>query len=62
VVTVPVAARLLGMSERSAYRAAARGDLPTIRLDGGLRVPVARLYGMLGLAIPGRPAAPVIDR
>lgn len=64
VVTVPIAGQLLGMSQAAAYRAAARGDLPTIKLDGGLRVPVALLYGLLGLPVPPRPPAgrPVIDR
>lgn len=62
VVTVPVAGQLLGMTERRAYRAASAGELPTIRLDGGLRVPVAALYALLCLPLPNRPASPVVDR
>jgi len=64
VVSVPVAGELLGMSRAAAFRAAGKGELPTIRLDGGLRVPVARLYVLLGLPVPPRPPAgrPVIDR
>lgn len=64
VVTVPIAAELLGMSRTAGYRAASTGDLPTITLDGALRVPVAKLYTMLGLPVPPRPPTgrPVIDR
>jgi hypothetical protein len=62
VVTVPVAAGLLGMSRTAAYRAVDSGELPSIRLDGALRVPVARLYALLGLPVPPRPSSPVIDR
>ena len=61
VLTVPVAGQLLGMSERSAYRAAARGELPTIPVAGDARVPTSALYALLGLPIPPRPAAPMID-
>jgi hypothetical protein len=40
MITVPVAGRILGLRSRSAaYRAAARGDLPTIRMCGKLFVP-----------------------
>lgn len=61
VLTVPVAGQLLGMTERTAYRAAARGELPTITAAGTARVPTAALYELLGLPIPPRPAAPMID-
>jgi hypothetical protein len=61
VLTVPVAGQLLGMTERTAYRAAARGELPTITANGTARVPTAALYVLLGLPIPPRPAAPMID-
>jgi hypothetical protein len=52
------------MSERTAQRAAASGELPTITLAGRRHVPVAKLYGMLGLDVPDRPVTgrPVIDR
>lgn len=62
VVTVPVAAQLLGMSDRAAYRACKSGELPSIKLSGAIRVPVARLYDLLGMPIPRRPASPIIDR
>lgn len=64
VITVSVAGQLLGMSERTAQRAAASGELPTITLAGRRHVPVAKLYGMLGLDVPARPVTgrPVIDR
>ena len=40
MITVPVAGRIMGLKSRSAaYRAAARGDLPTIRMCGKLFVP-----------------------
>lgn len=62
VLTVEVAGAFLGMSRRAAYRAAAAGTLPTIRVGGRLRVPTARLYELVGLPVPSRPgAAPVVD-
>ena len=45
---VPDAGALLGLSRSSAYRAAARGEIPTIRLGRRLVVPVAKLLEMLG--------------
>jgi excisionase family DNA binding protein len=39
-VSVPMAARLLGIGRRTAYRAAERGELPVIRI--GRRVVVSR--------------------
>lgn len=61
VVTIPTAGALLGLSRRTAYRAAARGDLPTITVAGGRWVPTAALYGMLSIPLPATPAAPVVD-
>lgn len=61
VLSVPVAGQLLGMSERTAYRAVARGELPTITAAGTARVPTAALYLLLGLPIPPRPGAPLVD-
>jgi hypothetical protein len=54
LVSVVVAGQLLGMSARTAYRAAARGDIPTTPLG----VPVADLYRLLHLPIPPPPPAP----
>ena len=44
------ARELLGISRSAIYRAAAAGDLPTMRLGRRLYVPTARLLTMLGLA------------
>ncbi|MDP8977143.1 MAG: hypothetical protein M3N17_00900 [Actinomycetota bacterium] len=40
------------MGRRSAYRAAARGDLPTLRVGRRLLVPTARLLQLLGVDPP----------
>jgi excisionase family DNA binding protein len=48
-MTVEQAGKLLGISRRSAYRAAADGHIPTIRLGRRILVPTARLHRMLGL-------------
>jgi excisionase family DNA binding protein len=49
-LTVEEAGRLLGISRGAAYRAAACGQIPTIRLGRRLLVPTARLHQLLGLA------------
>ena len=64
VVTVPIAGLLLGMSRATAYVAAARGEIPTITLNGRRHVPVAGLYELLALPLPPQPRPanhPVID-
>ena len=43
VITVPEAGSLFGLSKSASYRAAASGDLPTIRMAGKLMCPVALL-------------------
>ncbi len=48
-ITVEQAGALLGISRRSAYRAAAVGDIPTIRVGRRILVPTAMLYRMLGI-------------
>lgn len=48
-ITVEQAGEVLGISRRSAYRAATTGELPTIRLGRRLLVPTARLLDLLGL-------------
>ncbi len=48
-MTIEAAAALLGISRRSAYRAAAAGHIPTIRLGRRILVPTAMLYRMLGI-------------
>ncbi|MDP8931636.1 MAG: helix-turn-helix domain-containing protein [Actinomycetota bacterium] len=49
-LTVEEAGELLGLSRSSAYRAAAKGELPTLRFGRRLLVPTARLLAMLGLS------------
>ena len=51
-LTVPEAAALLGIGRDLAYRAAARGDIPTLRIGRRLVVPRAQLERLLN----GRPA------
>lgn len=52
-ISVEQAAVVLGISRRSAYRAAAIGELPTLRLGRRLLVPTARLLELLGLPADG---------
>lgn len=49
-LTVPEVAKLLGLSENSAYTAIARGDfpLPVIRIGRRLLVPRAKVHALLG--------------
>ena len=48
-MTVAEAGTALGISRGSAYEAAHRGDLPTIRIGRRLLVPTAALRKMLNL-------------
>lgn len=52
-ITVERAGELLGVSRRTAYRAAAAGELPTLRLGRRLLVPTAQLRTLLGLPPSG---------
>jgi excisionase family DNA binding protein len=45
--SVPHAGRLLGLSRNSSYDAAARGELPTVRIGGRILVPRLALHQML---------------
>jgi excisionase family DNA binding protein len=47
-LTIPEAARLVGISRSAGYRAAAKGEIPTIRIGRRLLVPTARLLELLG--------------
>jgi predicted DNA-binding transcriptional regulator AlpA len=47
LLTVPRAARFLGISRASAYRYAAAGELPIRRLGGRVYVITARLLAMV---------------
>jgi hypothetical protein len=50
-MTVPQAGRVyLGLKPASSYVAAARGDIPTIRIGRLLRVPIAAMDRMLAQA------------
>jgi excisionase family DNA binding protein len=48
-ISVEQAGRVLGVSRRSAYRAAERGQIPTVRVGRRLLVPTHRLLDLLGL-------------
>jgi excisionase family DNA binding protein len=48
-VSVEETGRLLGISRGAAYRAAACGQIPTIRVGRRLLVPIARLRQLLGV-------------
>ena len=48
-LTIEQTARLLGISRGAAYRAAAAGQIPTVRFGRRLLVPTARLLEMLGI-------------
>lgn len=53
-MSVPEAGRrYFGLSRQGAYDAAARGDLPTLRIGKLLRVPVRALEAMLDRASAG---------
>ena len=53
LIGVKQACALLGISRSAGYRAAAVGDLPTIRLGRRLYVPTARLGVLIGLPVGG---------
>ena len=46
--TVVEAARMLGLSAASAYRAIERGEIPSIRIGGRILVPSTRLLALIG--------------
>lgn len=48
-LSVEQAGELLGISRRSAYRAAEHGDLPVLRMGRRMLVPTARLLALLGV-------------
>lgn len=57
-ITVTEAGRLLGLSRNSAYLAAGRDEIPTLRLGRRLVVPVPALLGMLGADPPANEDTP----
>jgi excisionase family DNA binding protein len=52
-LSIPQAGKLLGYSRNTAYEAARRGDLPTIRLGRKIRVPKLALQRLLDGAAGG---------
>ena len=46
-ISVPEAARRLGIGKNLAYDAVARGEIPSIRVGGRILIPVAALDQML---------------
>ena len=54
-LSIERAAKLLGLSRSSAYRAAANGQLPTLVFGCRLFVPTVRLLEMLGFPIEDQP-------
>jgi excisionase family DNA binding protein len=53
-ISVEHAAKLLGISRSTAYRAVAAGQLPSLRLGRRIYVPTAPLLTMLGLVAEER--------
>jgi excisionase family DNA binding protein len=50
VLTVPQAARLLGINRNTCYEAVRRGEIPSFRLgERGIRIPTAALIRRCGL-------------
>ena len=56
-ISVEEAGRWLGVSRNTAYEAAGRGEIPTIKIGRLLRVPVAPFERMLGLSANSAEAA-----
>jgi excisionase family DNA binding protein len=51
LLRVDEACQFLGISRSAGYRAAAAGDLPTIRFGRRLYVPTARLCALVGVPL-----------
>lgn len=49
-MTIEEVLPILGISRAAAYRAAAAGDIPTLRIGRSIRVPTAALRQLLGMA------------
>jgi excisionase family DNA binding protein len=47
VYDVPEAGALLGLTRNGSYEAAKRGDIPTIRIGGLIKVPKAAFHRMI---------------
>ncbi len=46
-VSVPEAARLLGLSRSTTYTAVKNGDIPSVRVGGRILVPMNRLLALI---------------
>ena len=57
-ISIEQASRLLGISVRSAYKAAHSGELPSLRLGRRLLVPTPKLMHMLGVDQGGSVGSP----
>jgi excisionase family DNA binding protein len=53
-MTVPDAARLLGVSRGTAYQGVKDGSIPAIRIAGRIVVPRAKLLELLGESDPSK--------
>ncbi|MGC3953416.1 MAG: hypothetical protein QM804_04040 [Propionicimonas sp.] len=51
VVPVPIAGRAIGLGRDASYAAAARGDIPSLRIGRRLVVPVPQFLRLLGIDI-----------
>ena len=60
-ISLEQAGDLLGVSRRTAYRAAQRGQIPTIRIGRRWFVPTARLLELLGLSLEDVDFGPAED-
>jgi excisionase family DNA binding protein len=59
-INIEQASSIIGLPVRTTYRAAARGQIPCIRIGRRLLVPTKRLLDMLGLD-PEDAAAVLVD-
>ena len=50
-MTVPEAAKLLGIGRSAAYEAAARGELASVRVGRSIRIPRVAIERMLAVAL-----------
>jgi hypothetical protein len=57
LITIPAAAKLLGISRSAAYRYAALGDLPTRHLGGRVYIVTSLLHELVSNADNGNEAA-----
>ena len=61
-LTVPEAARRLGIARQTAYEAVRQGEIPSIRIARRILVPIAALEALLAGTKPAAAAAPEAPR